>query len=43
MGEICVGLNTEFSRSSDRPFEWAANKKRLSARDPEGLTPFFLS
>ena len=23
MGKIAVGLNAEFSRSSDKPFEWA--------------------
>ncbi len=23
MGKVFVGLNTEFSRSSDKPFEWA--------------------
>jgi len=26
MGNIYVGLNTEFSRSSDKPFEWAVEK-----------------
>ncbi len=26
MGNIYIGLNTEFSRSSDKPFEWAAEK-----------------
>jgi len=26
MGRISVGLNTEFSRSSDKPFEWAVEK-----------------
>lgn len=26
MGKIHVGLNTEFSRSSDKPFEWAVQK-----------------
>ena len=26
MGKIHVGLNTEFSRSSDKPFEWAVRK-----------------
>ncbi|MCX6898151.1 MAG: sugar phosphate isomerase/epimerase [Verrucomicrobia bacterium] len=26
MGKIHVGLNTEFSRSSDKPFEWAVTK-----------------
>ncbi|MFH1719803.1 MAG: sugar phosphate isomerase/epimerase [Planctomycetota bacterium] len=26
MANICVGLNTEFSRSSDKPFEWAVEK-----------------
>ena len=26
MGKISVGLNTEFSRSSDKPFEWAVEK-----------------
>jgi len=26
MGKIHVGLNTEFSRSSDKPFEWAVEK-----------------
>ena len=26
MGKIYVGLNTEFSRSSDKPFEWAVEK-----------------
>jgi len=43
MGKIHVGLNTEFSRSSDRPFEWAANKKRLPTGEPGDLTPFLLS
>ena len=26
MGNIYIGLNTEFSRSSDKPFEWAVEK-----------------
>jgi sugar phosphate isomerase/epimerase len=26
MGKIHIGLNTEFSRSSDKPFEWAVEK-----------------
>ncbi len=26
MGNISIGLNTEFSRSSDKPFEWAVEK-----------------
>jgi sugar phosphate isomerase/epimerase len=26
MGKIFIGLNTEFSRSSDKPFEWAVEK-----------------
>jgi sugar phosphate isomerase/epimerase len=26
MGKIYIGLNTEFSRSSDKPFEWAVEK-----------------
>jgi sugar phosphate isomerase/epimerase len=26
MGNIHIGLNTEFSRSSDKPFEWAVEK-----------------
>ena len=26
MGNIFIGLNTEFSRSSDKPFEWAVEK-----------------
>ena len=26
MGKIFVGLNTEFSRSSDKPFEWAVEE-----------------
>jgi len=26
MGKIHVGLNTEFSRRSDKPFEWAVQK-----------------
>ena len=26
MGKIHVGLNAEFSRSSDKPFEWAVQK-----------------
>jgi sugar phosphate isomerase/epimerase len=26
MGKISIGLNTEFSRSSDKPFEWAVEK-----------------
>jgi len=26
MGRIVVGINTEFSRSSDKPFEWAVTK-----------------
>jgi sugar phosphate isomerase/epimerase len=26
MGKIHIGLNTEFSRSSDKPFEWAVQK-----------------
>ena len=26
MGKIFVGLNTESSRSSDKPFEWAVEK-----------------
>jgi sugar phosphate isomerase/epimerase len=26
MGNIYIGLNTEFSRSSDKPFEWAVQK-----------------
>ena len=26
MGNVYIGLNTEFSRSSDKPFEWAVEK-----------------
>ncbi|MHC4071860.1 MAG: sugar phosphate isomerase/epimerase family protein [Planctomycetota bacterium] len=26
MGKVSIGLNTEFSRSSDKPFEWAVEK-----------------
>jgi len=26
MGRVFIGLNTEFSRSSDKPFEWAVEK-----------------
>jgi len=26
MGNVFIGLNTEFSRSSDKPFEWAVEK-----------------
>jgi sugar phosphate isomerase/epimerase len=26
MGKVYIGLNTEFSRSSDKPFEWAVEK-----------------
>ncbi|MHC4582657.1 MAG: sugar phosphate isomerase/epimerase family protein, partial [Planctomycetota bacterium] len=26
MGKVNIGLNTEFSRSSDKPFEWAVEK-----------------
>lgn len=26
MGKIFVGSDTEFSRSSDKPFEWAVEK-----------------
>lgn len=26
MGRVYIGLNTEFSRSSDKPFEWAVEK-----------------
>ena len=26
MGKVFIGLNTEFSRSSDKPFEWAVEK-----------------
>jgi len=26
MGKVHIGLNTEFSRSSDKPFEWAVEK-----------------
>jgi len=26
MGRVYIGLNTEFSRSSDKPFEWAVQK-----------------
>ena len=26
MGKISIGLNTEFSRSSDKPFEWAVEQ-----------------
>ena len=26
MGKVFVGLNTEFSRSSDKPFEWAVEE-----------------
>ena len=26
MGKIFIGLNTEFSRSSDKPFEWAVEE-----------------
>lgn len=28
MGKISVGINTEFSRSSDKPFEWAVEKAK---------------
>jgi hypothetical protein len=26
MGKITIGLNAEFSRSSDKPFEWAVER-----------------
>ena len=26
MGKVFVGINTEFSRSSDKPFEWAVEE-----------------
>lgn len=26
MGKISIGLNTEFSHSSDKPFEWAVEQ-----------------
>jgi hypothetical protein len=36
MGKIHVGLNAEFSRSSDKPFEWAVAQ---AAKSLEHLTP----
>ena len=37
MGNVFIGLNTEFSRSSDKPFEWAVEKAADFRDDIDGV------